>query len=399
MLTRRKPLLAAIALLAAVAGLVSWGLAQGPVRPAVTSTGVILLRNGQVLCGEITPNGDRYDVSVGGGRISVKATDVDLCCSSLEGVYQQKRARLTLPDARDYLDLARWCQQHGLWERAREELRRAETIEPKHPLIPLLRRSLELSESRPVADVAGGAVGTASFNSDELDRLVREMPAGTVEWFSQTIQPLLVNRCAAAACHGPGATTQFSLLRPSPGRPPSRRLTQRNLSAVLDWVDRQDAAASRILTAPIRPHGTLEKAVFTEHDAAQYRQLVDWVQRVAGQGLPSNAAAVAVHLEDAHPDPGQSSPQSRPAAPLVPVAEEPGTSPASARSWAEELEGLNLDLGSPQPPETGLYQADLPPPGLIEPQPNVRRGGALPQFVPRDPFDPEIFNRRFFGSP
>ncbi len=179
----------------------------------------------------------------------------------------------------------------------------------------------------------------------DLDRLVRGMPRGTVAAFAQTIQPLLMNNCTAAGCHGPRSESDYRLLRVPPDRPPSRRTTQRNLHATLQWIDHENPTASRLLTAPVRPHGTAETPVFTTQQMAQYRRLVDWVCLVANRLRQEVPATVA-----------------RPEKPPV------QSTPAE------------------------------PPAVVLSPNPKVQRGAKIKQFVPADPFDPEIFNRRFFSE-
>jgi hypothetical protein len=370
--------------LVAVAVLVAASLAQQPETVSGRAEGVVLLRNGRILQGEIVLDGDRYEVSVPGGRISVKAADVALCCRSLEEVYQQRRAGLCLASARDCVELAQWCQRHGLVEHAAEELARAEAIEPNHPLISLLRRGLELAKSVPAVQPPSVEVRGQDFSTADLDRMVREMPPGTVESFAEIVQPLLVNRCTAAACHGPSSTTGFSLLRSAPGQPPSRRLTQRNLGAVLDQIDRENAAASRLLTAAIRAHGSAESPVFGSQNASQYQQLVDWVFRVVQFDQTPEAPP---RLELKKPPP-----ETVPAVYLDSVAAEAAEPDETQASWAQELQGLNLGSASAAGPFEG---ESFPDPGLVQPWPKVQRGAKLPQFVPKDPFDPEIFNRRF----
>jgi hypothetical protein len=107
------------------------------------------------------------------------------------------------------------------------------------------------------------------------------MPPKTVEIFAQSIQPMLVNNCSAAACHGQSVSNGFRLLRVPSDSPPSRLLTQRNLHAALEWLDRDTPEASPLLAYATRAHGAARVPVFTDRQVIQFRQLRDWCYRVA----------------------------------------------------------------------------------------------------------------------
>jgi hypothetical protein len=235
-------------------------------------------------------------------------------------------------------------------------------------MIGVLERRLKMAMEPPSPRPPPAKPICPAPSAEELDRLVRGMPPGSVKTFTETIQPLLMNRCAASACHGPRSESGFRLVRIPSGRPPGRRLTQRNLHAVLPWVDREDPAASRLLTTPIRPHGTAKTAVFTNHQIAQYKRMVDWVYRVARVPTPELPATVA-------------------------PKEQPPVRAMPAESRERDLPPQ--DVSAPSDQQSGADSGQQKPPVL---GPSVQRGAPLPVFVPVDPFDPEIFNRRFFGE-
>ena len=92
-------------------------------------------------------------------------------------------------------------------------------------------------------------------------------------------------RKAAAAAHATGQNVE-STFHP------------RNLHAVIEMIDRADPPSSPLLTAPIGPHGTAKAAIFTNKEVVQYRQLVQWVMRVA-QG-PVSEQPSSVERPDDH---------------------------------------------------------------------------------------------------
>lgn len=358
--------------------------AQGPVDATQSAEGVLLLRNGSLLQGEVTQTGGGFDVTVESGRIHVKAEDVAFHCRTVEEGYQRKRALIQPGDFRARLDLAQWCQRHGLLESAAEELALARALTPNHPLIPLIERRIKMSLCRPEpAERAPKRVDPAP-SSEELDRSVREMPPGSMEEFTQSIQPLLVNRCSAAECHGPASDHAFRLLRIPAGRPASRRLTQRNLHGTLAWIDREKPARSKLLTVPVEPHGSAA-AVFADHQRDQYQRLVDWVYQVAGQGVSTNGLA-AKPKQELPPHvrlPWQVSAASH-TAPVSPTPDQP--------SQVVPAVPLASQHASHATGAVGFSRGGIP----RTTDPMVVRGARLPDVAPVDPFDPEVFNRRFF---
>ena len=359
-----------------------------PPRP----DGVLLLRNGNVLEGKITQVGESYEAVVDGGRVRVKASEVELCCPTLEEGYRRKRSLVQPGDVRGHLELAQWCQRHGLLAAAAGELAQARALEPRHPLISMVERRIRTSLYQPERiewPVERGVKGVdPPPSSEELDRLVRGMPPGSVETFTQTVQPVLANNCSMAGCHGPDTESRFRLLRTPSGRPASRRLTQRNLHSTLEWIDRDTPAASRLLTAPIRPHGSAQAAVFTDQQVEQYQQLVDWVNWVAQSEEPG---ASATH----------ESKQALPRRDVPPWPTIPAVHTDSVESAGDDSPHGGLGAYSPGRPtpygELALGASSPPPdrPGTIS-SPTVKPSASMPRFVPVDPFDPAIFNRRFF---
>lgn len=336
--------------------------------------GVLLLRNGNVLAGRITQVGEMYEVVVDEGRIRVKASEVEFRCQTLEEGYRRKRGLVQPGDVRGHLELAEWCRRHGLLAAAAEELGEARAVEPRHPLIPMVERRIRTSLCQP--ERVGRIVepdakeAAAPPSAEELDLLVRGMPPGSVETFTQIVQPVLVNNCSMGGCHGPGTESRFRLLRTPSGRPASRRLTQRNLHSTLDWIDRDVPAASRLLTAPLHPHGSAQAAVFADQQVEQYQQLVDWVSQVARSEEPAAGA-------------GHEAKQGSPGQDVRPLPTIPAAYTASVQSAGDDV------------PHGGLDSTDPDRPATIS-RLTVKPGAKMPRFTPVDPFDPAMFNRRFF---
>jgi hypothetical protein len=283
-------------MLAAVAGVVLAILAaraavpQEPPPPA-GGQGVLLLQNGRVLEGRIEQLGEWYRLSQADGEIRIRASEVQLVCRDLEDAYQRQRAMLPPHDAVAHVHLAQWCQRQGLLRAATEELDAAGQIDPSHPLVEGLRRRLQMLQEPPPAPTAPAKPAAAGPSNDELDRMVRGMPPGTVETFVQSTQPILLNHCMTSGCHGSHSTDRLQWIRAPLNQPPSRRVTQRNLYATLRWIDWEEPGRSRLLTAAGGPHGPLKAPVFADRQFGQYRRLAEWVYHVAQKPLPTDMPA------------------------------------------------------------------------------------------------------------
>jgi hypothetical protein len=340
--------------------------------------GLLLLRNGQVLRGKISCLGDRYVVALSTGEVRVKADEVEMQCHDLAEGYERKRALIEGHNVQQRLDLAQWCIQHDLLGYAANELRDALLLEPQHPRIALLERRLNLAQQKPTILKAVFETPDNAPSADELDRLTRGMPPGTMEAFTNSIQPLILNNCTSAGCHGPGAENAHRWVRVSLGRTASRRLTQRNLHTTLQLVDRANPAGSPLLVEAARAHGTAKAAAFTDQQAAQFRQLSVWVHQVAQQSEPPQPGSVASHATTLS--------QSLPA-------------PAGVRTAAfHEPVDPKAPTGKTSTELTPTKTPDLLPlpPGILPMRSEPKRGAIPTGFVPKDPFDPEIFNRQYF---
>lgn len=338
--------------------------------------GLVVLQNGQVLQGKITKSGDHYYVALDGGEIRLTRDEVELVCKDLQDGYRRKRARIAPGRIREHIKLADWCLQHELFGEAALEIRQAILLDANHPQIPLLERRLRLAVSKPAKKVAFTASKEEpGLSAEDLDRLVRSMPGETMVTFTQTIQPLLVNHCTASGCHGPQSETDWKLFRMPAGRPPSLRLTQRNLYATLQMIDKKSPQQSPLLVSAGQRHGKAKVAPFGKTHSWKYQQLADWVQRVASHSpeLPQpKQSPEDGQTTQADPSPY---PAAKPRIRALGVRPLPPKAPNSVAGKASgEADSLGDELAQPKK--------------IQGPQP----------FLPKDPFDPEIFNRRYFGK-
>lgn len=334
---------------------VSGTLAQSPQTAVTSAAGVLLLRNGQTLEGKITRTGDYYLVTRGvTSEVRLPAASVELVCEDLEALYQYKLTALERGSRDGHLALARWCLQVDLLARAADQTLMAFSLDPNGHGLDIIERRL-LAAEKPAdegASVTGSSPSAPTLQ--EVEQAIEAMPAGTVQQFVSVVQPLLLNRCATNGCHGLAGTAEFRLLRPTTRQSLSRRMTQRNLFATLAQVDRGNPLQSQLLTVSRTPHGGRE-AVFSEAETHQIQLLAKWVASLANQPLATL-------------------PESITSPPAVLLQTRP-----------EALAELNAFANDQELP-------------IVEP-PGARGPETLAEeYLPRDPFDPEIFNRRFRRS-
>ncbi|MHB0958987.1 MAG: hypothetical protein ACYC0X_26910 [Pirellulaceae bacterium] len=332
--------------------------------------GILVLRNGRVLRGEIVRIGDRFTVTLGAhDEIGVPADSVEIHCASLEEAYHRKRDNLSRPGtAAEHLILADWCLRYELLASAAEQLMTAQRLEPENSAAALFERRLRLAAPQtPPAQTPPAPAKPAQtlLSQIDLQQFLRDLPTGTVEQFTQNIQPLLINRCGLSACHGPNATSAFRLAYPGASRILPQRFTQLNLHTVMQQINSQKPVESPLLVMATSAHGTCDQPTLGSNDHALLQQLVDWLERCTSvPAKPTNLGS--------------------PDAMLL----QPGALASVARAEAPSTAAV------PRQPTAGR---------AIEPADASQRPDTSHQVAPTadhgagttDLFDPEIFNRRY----
>ncbi len=268
-------------------------LATPPGAAAADGPDILVLRNGEILEGKVSRQDDRFLLELTDGEIRLPVRDVDFLCHSLQEAYDVQSRRIVGQQIEDRLRLASWCLRHNLTGPAAQELAAAMAIDPNDRRAAVLDRRLQemlnptpdqaAPEPEPVrtAPAAPPPETAASpalpASSDDLERMARNLPRGSLESYSTTILPLLLNHCATAGCHSVGTQSKFILLRPTSGSPTARRLTLRDLHNTLDWVDYDTPAKSKMLSAAKEMHGTCSSPPIEKEDSREYQQLVAWV--------------------------------------------------------------------------------------------------------------------------
>lgn len=336
----------------------------------VARQGILLMRSGKVVEGRILKAGENYTVQQPrGGTMFVPGLLVSLHCENVREAFLKLRENARRQNSAEAnCTLARWCISNQLLTDARDELHQALQLDPgSEDARNTLNRLNELldpqqpAESKKAAapDPYQSAPKPQRFSPEDAESL-GSLTRDQAQQFTRRIQPILVNNCAVAGCHGVNSETGFRLQRVIPGGDTSRIASERNLAEVLDQLDYKSPRSSPLLSRPRGNHGRRGKSPFAgPRGADQYADLRKWVQGVARSSALRDRRDAAA-------------PKSSDGIELVSgVAKEPSDEPPSRREAR-------------------------PAPGRKSRAP-ARPGAATDPFQTRgqsDPFDPAAFNRR-----
>ena len=350
--------------------LLSWLLTVSPVRGQAPLTGptpgILALRNGQVISGKVLRDGDRYVVTLGESAfVRIPVTSVEFYGDNLRQVYRLKKASLVADDIGGQLRLVQWCLGQGLLVEAERLLE--QTVPQRNlPQWSDLQRRLTLAK-RPTS--THQAKPSAAAPPPDPEQIVEHISSHTLQEFTSFVQPLLLNRCGTTTCHGAHSKNVLKLIKPSRGRAIPTRYTQRNLYNTWQTLDTQKPDQSPLLNITTAPHGGTT-ALFTQREWNQYQRLVNWVRRATSNTPRPRPRAIK--------QPATVLAQPSPAAKTTAADSATTTQEATLQQAATRA----APLKAPELP--GSQEEQLPSPKAPK---------ALPGIT--DPFDPELFNRRF----
>lgn len=280
------------------------------VVPATVTSGerVLLLQSGKVVKGVIRQSAAGYVVNVPGGQLVLPFDQVRFEGADLEELFRQAQSGLPNDTAPSHIELARWCVTNGLLDHARKELRIALKRDPESTIaMGLLQRindQLLTAKTKELPTVAQRN-GQYSLLGDVKPGIAAEtlggLPREAATEFVTKVQPLLVNRCATAGCHGPGSGNSFELLRTKVGKAPPKSHSEKNLKAVTDRLDFEQPLRSPLLmklrgeskTYGVRQsHGGLS--------AEQLLTLKSWIESISAK--PEPPAKPSLVDDDDEPD-------------------------------------------------------------------------------------------------
>lgn len=324
---------------------------------------VLVFNSGRTLKGKITRSPNGYVVEHGSGRLVVPFEETRVVGDNLPDAYRRLRESFVNLTAATHYELAKWCWSNQLREEARAELVMALDREPDNEdarnLLERIDEQLAASRKKPAPAKPPEPRVVAGIELPEVESLAG-LSRETAALYSTRVQPLLMNKCANASCHGPKSTTDFHL-EPIRGTGPGHRMySERNLANVLNQLDLAHPRRSPLITAADGNHGGVNRAIFFGTAGEKQRQLlIDWVKAVAKEQ--------------------QSAEKTQDRRPRV----------AGKKSVAPVPKALNQPIA-----ESGL-----------KPTAEGRQGSVAEETVPEvaeepdDAFDPDVFNRKYHGRP
>ncbi|WP_425399831.1 hypothetical protein [Aeoliella sp.] len=345
---------------------------------------VVVLRNGNVLEGEVDRLQDVVRVATENSQHYLPLRDVERITATLLDAYAAKRIEVREGSVSDHLALAKWCMRQEIWPQAAAEIEDARKIDPKNGAVEYVQRQYEVMSRAAMRtqQAAAPAPPTADDSHQraaelaEMEKLATSLPPGTLEDFARHVQPILVNGCATGGCHSMDDNRELRLNRDLLRGTANRESTLRNLQAVWNSIDQQTPQYSPLLLQPAVPHGGLPRPVFDGHREKVRERLAEWVMKATGKDQvapPTQPPTVelAAHQQTVAP----------------PTAQMPPTQPGQPRHFWEDPAAMQ----SPDTPEaTPATKATETPVA----KPAIRYGAEPKRYEPRDEFDPEVFNRQ-----
>jgi len=367
----------------------------------------VLLHNGNVIEGTATSNGSHVIIDRGdGNELRLDARQVRHSASSLLELHRYRLQQCRYPNVASYQDDARWCFRHQLFVEMKDSLDAADSLDPTHPETLRLRRQLasvtsrihdaesddEASDQKRLAPAAGRVV--ISVVPQNVQRPQAEDVAETelakanlsfqaVAYFSNRVQPLLINRCGNTGCHRSPSETKWELTHMgSHVRPPSR-MTKLNLLTTLSIVNRSGGQESDLLTYATMAHGGRNEAPLKRGDHTSVESLHEWIKEVS-RFEDTEDAVLLTELPELSGD-------------VTQVATAKFPSNLAKPKDAPVRQVTHWDVEAPVAISDTIAKPVIhTAKSALETNGNRTRPTRLPTVA--NPFDPEIFNRRYRGD-
>ncbi|MCA9199327.1 MAG: hypothetical protein KDA87_17395 [Planctomycetales bacterium] len=343
---------------------------------------VVLLQNGNLLKGEVTQADAKVSVDQGSSRIRVDEIDVDRIFPTSVDAFRYLRAKLKTQDLEGHVRLGLWCLKNDLNNHAADQLVYASQLDPHAP-------SLKLLESQLATAANGSKIGGMTvlptapdlpdnnvLTDDDMERL-ETVPQSDIAFFTRQIQPILLNRCSDAKCHGKASDNDFHFEN-APYASARKDYTSRNLLATLNHMNSEQVSQSSLLVNARTPHGGASEPPISPNEVQLLERIVAWIGRFAPIDAPTATeppGLLAIDTKNAKPiDGSKVDLNARQATHSVPVNQPKKTSARTASAVTEQVE-------------------------THESHSNMSNDTtATVRLTMADPFDPNTFNRRFHAD-
>lgn len=330
---------------------------------------ILVLNNGNVERGILTPRPGGFDVALNPGRMFVADSQVRFQAVSMEDAYYKMRASVQELTPEIHVELSRWCTKNQLLSFAKKELLDALFLHPDHTTARLMLERMTRNENRKQQASQSDDVDRAKRMTEHVAarsvlperRSLGGLPQSLAVTFTRRIQPVLSNKCARCHSHDRNSFNVVSVRNGS-----SAVMTEQNLASVLNQIDFDDPPNSPLLSATLGLHGGSRQLLFSGPSGrSQVSQLRQWITAVAGEiGPRADAAQKTSHH-----------------------------SPAGIVQTAAAMDMTPVNVGS----EAGLLIATH---STSRDKTRSAEKQTLEAVIAtrHDEFDPDVFNRRFHGQ-
>jgi hypothetical protein len=352
---------------------------------------IAVMTSGKTLRGIVNQSAGGYIVEQPDRRNWYQYSEIMFVVNDLREAYHKLSSSVTNPTAASHLSLAQWCISNRLYDEASDELKKClkqdpEDKEAKSLLLKLtdaMRSSLPSPASKPARLMT--ADGFLQPGLESLGGLSRD----TSTQFTSKIQPILMNKCGNASCHGSTSSNEFRLIG-SRGGSVSRHNTERNLAAVMKYIDSKEILVSPFLNVLKNSHGGKGLIFGDLAGVEQVKTLKAWT-KVAAEEMQANETQLAQRPKingQRHAKRGVSSihdPEVKPAGFTASEMPEEGSSVADRKSPPRELPADDKTTANMKPLNSSTQD-------ISDEASRKEKTNTEPKT--RDAFDPENFNRR-----
>lgn len=297
--------------------------AEAPTQTELARKKFVLLKNGEFLHGAVDREIDYVVVDDGKSRFKIRRDQVIFVGNDKTALYQYKRSQAKDHSADAQLDLVKWCTDSDFIAAAVHHLAKARYLQPNHPWIPALQLRLQAKiedrggflpkdptsspasqddtekplpgSKRIVSTQSGSETDTANEASQTAQHQTANAPGAPdpsaislaksentralLRHFSSRVQPVLLNRCALAHCHGHAADNGFALRRvPGISQQP-RDITIHNLTATMQYMAGSTPDETELIRRATTAHGKSTSKLLTI-SAKQRNLLAIWIGAV-----------------------------------------------------------------------------------------------------------------------
>lgn len=393
---------------------------------AQSTQAVVLLKNDRVLEGDVEKQGDSFAIKIAtASRVMLPKDQVQYIGTSKLDLYQYKLRGILKPSAGDHFKLSRWCMVNGLldqavihyleaaaWNGENPSIKRL-AVELKEQLlkVPEFREYLGLpDESTGVRTsvvslaVARTGTGEAGGGVQQAGGVQELPPQEVVAVFGERIQPILLNRCSQAACHGGQTKTPLRIIEPHARFGPQTNTN--NLKSVLAYVPERDGI-SPLIGYATRAHGLQRRPGVELAESQLLEELRNWVALVQNPVVPghdvSSSGSAPLQSFDSLRSIGSPEGRGSSLSPVVrgneprPVpnsSNNPAAAPSQDATRASTLDQWRSPAVVPNSGANGADHEALAPNAAPVREPTVVLPGTASS---GDPFDPKAFNLRMHG--